>query len=464
MKLLFSEFYNSLPQQIIEEGGAYGHMANIHEKWNLSFWDLKHLIRMGLSGGVSKEVKEKTDGQALAFSYTFKDVDKLKGGKIVFARNAGHYRKFGKGAMRGAKGVADQFLNHPVKTVKDTFTFAAKDLEQAFDKLDPEVLYELFHNGARWVNIEIIWPENENVIPYGDHNLLVLHNYREYDQDGNTLSGDFNNYGDYISKILRKVNLDVQDKFKITSMPILKIPEVADFDQHITRLTKPIDEIQSEFNITDDDIVGEYWVKYMTAVIRNNAKNLNYNLDSRLDLIDKLAYRWAFGKSKPRPADYSSRTYRTISELKKDLPVDQNYPDGAKQFAQWVSEQDKSIANTHAQMLDPIRLTFAEVGMYVIRNISSLLTLNPTNAAAKIRRRLDDAIAKASASDDPKTIETLDKHLKTIQSLGGLEAIVPTEGVTFTYTPRGSSEQIIFKYTGNFGAINQILGMATYGR
>ena len=464
MKLTFQEYYNSLPTTLIEEGGAYGHMANVHEKWTLAFWDLKQLIRMGLSGGVSKEVKEKTDGQALAFSYTFKNADKLQGGKIVFARNAGHYRKFGKGAMRGAKGVADQFLEHPVQGVKDAFTFAAKDLEAAFAKLSPETLYELFHNGARWVNIEIIWPENENVIPYGDHNLLVLHNYREYDEDGNTLSGDFNYYGEYIAKILRRVNLDVQEKFKITSMPILKIPEVVDYDNHIDRLTKPIDDIQREYSIADDDLVGEYWIKYMTNYIRTNASNMGYNLDSRLDVIDKLAYRWAYGKTNPKPGDYKQRTYRTITQLKKDLPVDANQPDLARNFGQWISEQDKNIANIHAGMLDPIRLTFAEVGMFVIQNISSLLTLNPSKAAAKIRTRLEDAIKQAKSSQDPKTIETIDRHLKTIQSLGGLEAIVPTEGVTFTYTPRGSDEQIIFKYTGNFGAINQLLGIATYGR
>ena len=52
--------------QVIEEGGAYGHMANVHEDYMLKFEDLENIIRQALSGGIKGEVKEKTDGQALA--------------------------------------------------------------------------------------------------------------------------------------------------------------------------------------------------------------------------------------------------------------------------------------------------------------------------------------------------------------------------------------------------------------
>lgn len=240
MNLTFADFYHSLPTRIIEEGGAYGHMANVHEVWWLTFFDLKQLIRLGLSGGVSMEVKEKTDGQALAFSYAFRDAEQLKGGKIIFARNAGHYKARGAGGLRGSKGVAEAFIKHP-GPVRDAFAFAAKDIESALNKLDPEVLHELFDNGSRWVNMEIIYPENENVIPYGDHNLLVLHNFRQYDDNGEVVAGDFNRYGEHIAKLLRQTNLDIQAKFKITSMPMLTIPKVTDHEKHQERLQRPID-------------------------------------------------------------------------------------------------------------------------------------------------------------------------------------------------------------------------------
>lgn len=464
MNLSFSQFYNSLPTNLIQEGGAYGHMANVHERWDLQFWDLNRLIYLGCAKGVSRSVKEKTDGQALAFSYVFKNPETLDRPQIIFARNAGHYKRGGENGLKGSKGVAEMFFNHSSQGVKDAFSFAAQDLEAAFNQLRPEQLYELFGNGSKFVNLEIIWPENENVIPYGDHQLLVLHNYRQYDQDGNTVAGDFNDYGEYISNILRQTNLDVQKKFKITSMPMLKIPPLSDSEDKINGFQKPIDTIKREYNLQDENLVIDYWIEYMTDLIRTGAKDVGYNIDSRLDLVNQLAWRWACKPIGHKPTDLKSKTFKKITDFKKNLPVDETNPNAAKEFYSWVRETDKNIVLVHAEMVEPIKLVFAELGMLVINNITNLLTLNPTEAGLKIRHRLQSAIDGAVDAGDDETIKKIDKQLNLINRLGGMEKIVPTEGITFTYTPRGKTEPIIFKYTGNFAPVNQLLGIATYGR
>ena len=56
--------------RILEEGGAYGHMANVHEDYTLQFEDLQNIIRQALTGGIQGTIKEKTDGQALAVGYS----------------------------------------------------------------------------------------------------------------------------------------------------------------------------------------------------------------------------------------------------------------------------------------------------------------------------------------------------------------------------------------------------------
>ena len=114
----FREFYD-----IIEEGGAYGHMANVHEDYTLQFIDLQNIVKSSLSGGIKGEVKEKTDGQALAVSH--------RAGRVCFARNKGHYRAFGKDSIKGSRGIIDFFSNHPNEEIKKAFSFAAKDLEKA---------------------------------------------------------------------------------------------------------------------------------------------------------------------------------------------------------------------------------------------------------------------------------------------------------------------------------------------
>ena len=464
MRLTFQEYYNSLPRELIQEGGAYGHMANVHERWDLTFWDLKRLIYLGCKDGVSKEVKEKTDGQALAFSYVFSNPAKLQNPKIIFARNAGHYRQFGKDGLKGSKGVAEKFFNHSAQGVRDAFTFAAKDLEAAFDALPPEDLMELFGNGSRFVNLEIIWPENENVIPYGDHQLLVLHNYREYDEQGNTIAGDFNDYGAFIAQKLKETNLDVQKRFKITSMPMLKIPTLTNHEQHIERLTDPINNILRTHMLNDDNQMIEYWIKHFTDMIRQAAADTGYNIDSRLDLVNQLAWRWACKPISHKPVDLKTKTFQTITKWRKELPRDPTNPEPVKAFINWVNETDKNIAVIHAQMVEPIQHIFGELGMLVIQTIDNLLTMNPSAAGKKIKMRLKQAIDDAQHNQDPVTIKKIDTQLNRILKLGGIDNIVPTEGITFTYTPRGKTEPIIFKYTGNFAPVNQLLGIATYGR
>jgi hypothetical protein len=55
-------------------------------------------------------------------------------------------------------------------------------------------------------------------------------------------------------------------------------------------------------------------------------------------------------------------------------------------------------------------------------------------------------------------LKQLETQLKRIQKLGGFDAIVPTEGIVFTF--QGNT----YKMTGAFAPINQILGTLKYAR
>jgi hypothetical protein len=67
-------------------------------------------------------------------------------------------------------------------------------------------------------------------------------------------------------------------------------------------------------------------------------------------------------------------------------------------------------------------------------------------------------IKELQTSNDIKTLDKLKVELGRIQRLGGFEAIVPSEGIVFTY--KGNT----YKLTGAFAPINQILGVLKYSR
>jgi hypothetical protein len=435
--------------QVIEEGGAYGHMANVHEDYTLQFVDLQNIIKSSLSGGIQGEVKEKTDGQALAVGY--------RAGRVCFARNKGHYRAFGKDSIKGSKGIINFFDKHPNEEIKKAFSFAAKDLERAILALSDKQKELLFGDGRRWINVEVIWPATVNVIPY-NHDLLVLHNFREYDEEGNVVDGDFDEYGRMMAGMIEQINQNVQDKFTITSMPLLKLPQVANFTEKQGEMLSILNNVKTSYNLNDDSTIGDYWVAYMSQVISTAGRQFNYIVQP--DVLKQVSYRWAFKMSPPsrRPKEYNSLALAKITHLK--TMVDNT------EFLQWVSATERSgeLKTIYSDMIDPIKTLFLQLGVALNKNISNFLTLNPDRAVQEIRQSIDQVTKEIEATGDLGLMTKLQKELKMIEKLGGMNSIVPSEGLTFTYTPQSGGEPKIYKFTGSFAPVNQILGSLKFSR
>ena len=53
--------------------------------------------------------------------------------------------------------------------------------------IEPPIKKEkIFGNGKSFMNIEVIWPQSVNVVPYGQP-LLVFHGTMEYDESGTAI-------------------------------------------------------------------------------------------------------------------------------------------------------------------------------------------------------------------------------------------------------------------------------------
>ena len=109
---------------ILQEGGAYGHMAHPYDDMDLTFGDLKQIIDMGLQGKLSKVITEKLDGQAISVSW--------KNGKLIAARNKGHLKNQGAAAL-DVSGLKAMFAGRGHLT--DAFGYAVEDLEKAIKSL-----------------------------------------------------------------------------------------------------------------------------------------------------------------------------------------------------------------------------------------------------------------------------------------------------------------------------------------
>jgi len=430
---MIKESVNS--KSLLTEGGAAGHMMHPYDQHGLTFGDMKELISRALAGKLNVEgipVTEKTDGQNI--QVTWKD------GQIGFARNKGTVIK----PMTTAELQAKFDNRGPIS---EAFGNAGEDLTEAFSRVSPDKLNEVFKNGRVFANMEIIYPATKNVIAY-ETAVLQFHNLVEYDADGNIVETDATG-GALIQRIVNEANIDLQKKdqsgnpiygtgFKIIPPQQIKLGRVDNFEDQEAAFINEVDQLRNRYNLKDTDLVTEYHKAWWSEIIMAKANEFGYDIPK--DVLSALIYRWAFN-------DKSTK----LTVLKKQI--------ANPEFLNWaIAFDDTDFKKFQKQNMEPFESIFLRLGAVVLKNAENFLAVNPKNAVQAIKSELAQLIKELETSNDIKTLDKLKVELGRIQKLGGFEAIVPSEGIVFVY--RGNT----YKLTGAFAPVNQILGLLKYQR
>jgi len=407
----------SINESLLLEGGAYGHMNHPFDvQMNLTFGDLKNIVKKALSGKLEL-AREKTDGQALAISWV--------NGRLVAARNKSHLKSKGKDAM-GVQDVISKFAGRG--SVSDAFSFAIKDLESAVKGLSDKDKRDIFKDGKCFMNCEIIYPENTNVVPYGT-SLLVFHGTMEYNEAGDAV-GENPAAGAKLATMVKQINAHVQSKFTLQGPPVQKLPVNKDLKAKQPVYLGMISKLQSEFGLSDKNGVADYHQAWWRQFVDKNASSLDEQ--QKIGLVK----RWAFGDKSFRLADIKD------AKLKA-----------------WADQTDKKDqAKITKDNLLKFEEIFLGVGADVLSFMTSVLTANPEAAKQQMVGRLETAISSIRATGDAKNLAKLEIELARLNALGGFDKIVPNEGIVFTY--KGAT----YKLTGAFAPLNQILGIFTFSR
>ena len=407
---------SQLKENILNEGGAYGHMNHPFDtEMNLTFGDLKTIISNALNGKL-EFTREKTDGQALAISYR-------KDRGIIAARNKGHLKNRGLNAL-DIKGVSDKFANRGGLT--DAYNFAMRDLESAISKLSDAQILKVFKDGSKFMNLEVIWPESVNVIPYGQP-LLVFHGTMEYNEDGKAIGADTSD-AKILAGMIKQVNADVQSKYTIQGPPVVKLPSNTELSKMKSKFESKVKKLQKEFNLKDSNGVADYHQAWWSNFVDKNSPS---TLDNKTKMA--LVKRWAF--------------------YDKGFRLDKKNISDSKTL-DWAKKTDKQDhAKISKQNIRPFEDIFLGVGAEVLSFMSSALTVNPEKSLRDIQKRLDQIVKDVRKSGDQKKIAKLKMELERLNSIGGRNKIVPNEGIVFVY--KGNT----YKLTGTFAPLNQILGL-----
>lgn len=362
-----------------------------------------------------------TDGQQLSISW--------KNGKLIAARNKSHLKSAGENAM-DVKGIADLFKDRG--DIEKVYNAAMQDLTKSIGALSDSDKKKYFANGKKFASLEIITPVTQNTVPYG-LNMLVFHGVLEYDEAGNVMDED-KQAGRELGKLVSDANASSQEMFFVRGpqdMDVKPLPNTAERKKYYEQKLK---KIMDDNNLTEDSTILDYATNRAIRVLQKYAKKDGVKLPE--SSISGLA---------KRIADID-KSY-TVSQIKKDLGP----------AAEWYLNLEKENAKKlKFEVYEPLESLFLEIGTEFMKNMSAFLSANPTEAAEKMKAEINSVIKDIQDGADVADIEKLNKQLSRVTSAGGLESIVPTEGITFVYKGK------LYKYTGIFAPIHQIRSILAY--
>ena len=418
---LFEQWLADKSQPFLFEGGAAGHMAHPFDDKDLTFGDFKAMIDAGLRGELNfeEDATEKTDGQN-AFA-TIQD------GEVKFARNKTELKN-----PMTLSEFKNKFEGHPSKLVQDTFQFAAQDLARLLMALSPADQEKYFKNGKDFMNMELIYSQNPNVIHY-DTDVIQFHGIKETDGNGN-ITGTNNKPAKEIANILKKVQSDIGKTFKIIPPRVIKLQKDLDFTTNKKRFINQVNALEKRYGLTDSDEVAKYHEMWWRELIDKQFPTLSQ------DVKEGLLKRWAYG-------DKKSLNMRSLA---KQI--------GPKEAALVKKFDKEDVAKKYKENIRPFEDLFLELGSVILKNASDFLAANPSDEAQRLRAQIQTAGSKIKKTGGADQVRKVEAELARLDRIGGIESIFPTEGIVFKYKGK------IYKLTGTFAAINQLLGIIKFGR
>lgn len=398
-------------------GGLAGHLQHVYEDIGLTFGELKEILRDASTGRL-ESATEKLDGQNIFFGY--------RDGSLRFARNLGDLRR---GGM--VKDEVDKkWLDKP--SVQAAFT-------QAYDVLSKAVLSgmsederrEVFGDrGEYWFSAEILSVANPNIIVYGQ-NVISPHLFgaRKFNETTGHLEDQHNDaVFEKLLGIAAKLDAEMVEANWRLSAPVIYPLVKLGSQQPLKEALASIDQIMAGVpGLTDQNTVGDFIKAKLSYYVKP------YGIGG--DVVDQL------GK---RMTDDSDKVAR-INQLRKMASDEEQYIR--------IVALDRNKRKIFKAITKPIEDVITKFASELLEGSKSMLVVDQSAAADRIRSELSIAIEKIKAS--PDALAVLGDQLSKLQ---GADRITSTlEGIVFRRNGRS------YKFTGQFAPINQLIGALRYG-
>lgn len=399
------------------EGGLVGHLQHLYDNKDLTFKEIKAILRKASTGRLEK-ASEKMDGMNLVFSYDLsQDTVKVTRGSDIKA-----------GGMDAA-ALAAKFAGRG--SVEEAFVGAFKVLEGAIGALPVKVKQKVFGPAAnRWYSMEIIYTNNPNVINY-DSNNLVFHGWPVFKRGRSgdvQMSEDEVGGIDILTQHIERMQKAVDSSgWQVRGPSIVRMRDLSNGNTYQNAVTA-IDAVMTEAGVSDSLTMGDY----LTTLLKDDLAELGLSLK-----VEKMVVTRCLGlEGAP-----------TVVDIKKNL---------SKEDQGKVSAFVKNSPVLLKGYVRPIELAINDFAVEVLKGLGSTLIDDSSKEVDRLRGEVQNAVSAIESSGDETAMSILAQQMSKLKSVENITS--PMEGVVFIY--KGNA----YKFTGSFAAANQILGLFKYGR
>jgi hypothetical protein len=406
----------------MEEGGLGGHMAHLHEDQGLTFGELKAIFHQA-SKGKLESVTEKLDGQNIFF--TFSPTEGLR-----FARNTAHIKTNG----IGADEIESRWADKPA--VAAAFGKAFKVLSASIASLPQADRQQIFNDGKIWYSAEIVGTLNPNVINY-DQDAVVFHESGAvYDENGQPLNVDTSAaFAKLVSSVNRMQTAIKDSGWKVLGPVMVPLQKLSN-NEPLEVAVSALNEVMNKYGMSNDNTLAEMFEEY---IISDKLKDIVADDDTK-SYIAELASDFdnTITSKKPILADLVNEGLIQKEDLKK------------------ISSIIKDGLVLYTAFVDPVREIVTEFAVDVLKAVQSYLIINPNEEIQRLRDEVQKAISTIQQTGTEHSNQVLEKELGRLHNLDNITSSM--EGIVFKYNGK------LYKLTGAFAPVNQILGIAKYGR
>ena len=405
-------------------GALAGHLAHLQENLDFTFGELKSILGDVTSGKMPSV--EKVDGQNIFFAFK---VDPQTG-SIRTARNKGDLLK---GGMTPDEFSA-KWVGHPAE---DAFVNGFAAIEAGLAQLSDTDLEDIFTStvdgGSRFINAEIVYTGNPNVINYGA-DYIVMHNLQEFSPDGKLVDvqlsdGDF---GALIAGVERAQKEQDAKSWKVVGPQVTKLQNLSG-----TGVQEALEAGINDLGVSDSMTLGDYVEEKLRSGL---VGDLPIAVHKQEALIKRIIDIGQGVESKDLPP---------LKDLKAGLNKETQ-----KKISSMATQAN--AMKVLSQALKPVELVIHSLAIEVLSGLVSALTGGHDEEIERMRNELESAKEKIMSAKDAKS-DARREMLKTqLEKLGSSENISSSmEGIVFEHPP---GSKALYKLTGAFAPLNQIIG------